>query len=151
MSQLEKLSRDVVRTASEVRGLVRLETENTAYAELYREVLSAFVFGMVAAAGKEEELMPAELHGLTAICLHEVFQYCPEEAEQFVRELESATLATDGGDTAGAVIRRGAEGYPLWRSRDLETLRVGLVQLLDSLERRERVEGVPCRVQKPYH
>ena len=131
--------------ASEVREIVRPEAENTAYEELYREALSAFVFGMATAAGKDNELTLADLHGLTAICLHEVFQYCPEEAAQFVQELELATLATDGGGTAGAVIRRGVEGYALWKNRDPETLRVALTQLLDSLERREGAEGVPLR------
>src|SRR5258708_37797407 len=115
MSELDPLRGDVVRMAAELRGMVRPEAENTAYEELYREVLSAFVFGMVAAAGKEKELMPAELHELAAICLHEVFQYCPEEAAQFVRELDLATLATDGGGTAGTVIRRGNGRGPLGR------------------------------------
>ncbi len=150
MSQLEKIRQDIVRMAAEVRGMVRPEAENTAYEELYREVLSAFVFGMVAAAGKEKELMPAELHELAAICLHEVFQYCPEEAAQFVRELDLATLATDGGGTAGTVIRRGAEGYPLWRNRDMETLHASLVQLLDYVERRERAEGKPQLKTKTF-
>jgi len=145
MSELNPFYRDVVRMAAEVREIVRPEAENTAYEELYREALSAFVFGMATAAGKENELKPADLHGLTAICLYEVFQYCPEEAAQFVQELELATLATDGGGTAGAVIRRGVEGYALWKNRDPETLRVTLVQLLDSLERREGAEGVPLK------
>jgi hypothetical protein len=127
--------------ASEVRGTMRPEIEKTAYQELYRETLSAFVFGMAAAAGKAEGLKRSDLHELTAICLHEVFQYFPEEAEQFVRELETAALDADGGGTAGAVIRRGVEGYALWKNRDQEALRMNLVQLLGSLERREGAEG----------
>jgi len=150
MSELDPLGGDTVRMAAEVRGMVRPEAENTAYEELYREVLSAFVFGMVAAAGKEKKLMPADMYGLAAICLHEVFQYCPEEAAQFVRELELATLDADGGGTVGTVIRRGAEGYPLWRNRDMETLYASLVQLLDYVERRERAEGKPQLKTKTF-
>ena len=130
MSEAQKLRSLLVRMASEVRGMVRTELGSTGFEELCREILSAFVFGMATAAGRECGLMPEELRGPTAICLHEVFQYWPEEAEQFVRELEHAASATETS-VMSRVIQRGVEDYSLWRNRDAKTLRRNVTELLD--------------------
>jgi hypothetical protein len=84
--------------------------------ELQRQLLAAYAFGMLFAAGRLNQLTPPDVHALTISVLLDVFKYSQHQAVAFAEDLIQSSSGR-GNPTTNAVIRRGFDGHRLWKAR----------------------------------
>jgi hypothetical protein len=124
---MARLGRDVVTMATHLFDAVEIPFERTS--EVQRQVLAAFAFGIVNAAGMKERLAPPEVHALAIVVLTRVFRYSPEQAAAFAQDLIKAT-SPQHHRTTNAIIHRGIDGHMQWERRDLGELRMNVSDVL---------------------
>jgi hypothetical protein len=83
--------------------------------ELQRQLLAAYSFGMLFAAGRLNKLDPPDVHALAIVVLLDVFKYSQHQAVAFAEDLIQSASGR-GNPTTNAVIHRGIDGYHLFKA-----------------------------------
>jgi immunity protein 48 of polymorphic toxin system len=126
--EMTRLRREVAAMASGLFELAGIPFERTT--ELQRQVLAAFVFGMIYAAGRLAGRTQPEVHALALGCLLEVFRYSHAQSAAFCQQLVDASSSPAEHDTTNAIIHRGIDGHRQWAQGESDELRANVTGVL---------------------
>ena len=101
--------------------------------EQQRQLLAAFAFGMIFAAGQLVNLTPPEVHALAISALMDVFHYSDHQATAFANELIGASADRSVHPTIHAIIHRGIDGHRQWQQSQTEALRKNIQDIFDAM------------------
>lgn len=120
-----KVLREVVQTmARDVLRMLAISWEDLEITQ--RQAILVFMFGMVTALGKDEELKPPEIEALVILVLMDGMGYPTGDAAALsVRLLSSAARNRDSA--INATMHMGIEGYFPWVAHDAKGL-MGILQ-----------------------
>lgn len=106
-----------------VQGVIdALDKDLDDYSEIQKQLLVAFVFGMIYAKGFIEKNSAEDIHALSIAMLMDSFSFSSEKASQASNFLISAASDPSFHNTVNAVIHRGIDGHEQWikgKSTDL--------------------------------
>jgi hypothetical protein len=94
--------------------------------DLQREIVGAFVFGMLSADGMIALLPQPVVHATAVTLLREEVGYSPDSAARFAEELIRVASDPKYHDTLYAILHRGVDGHAQWRSGNLTDLQANL-------------------------
>ena len=118
------ISKEIIDNAINVLGKPNFENE------LERQLLGAFIFGIINGGAYEIETTPAEVQGLMIATLINTLKYSPQQATAFCQHLIDCTNVEENS-TVNAIIHRGVEGYYQLKEQNKEAFKRNYNEIIE--------------------